>query len=83
MDLFFLPLNHTFRIKRKRIPCPLDPKHTSYEDQLKNHLKKCNAMESAQPEYYSRNINLGTCNDDEKNLKVNALLPERRKNSVH
>ncbi len=56
--------------KRKRIPCPLDPKHTCYEDQLKNHLKKCNARESLQPEYYTKNINLGTCDDKDKNLKV-------------
>ncbi len=56
--------------KRKRIPCPLDPKHTCYEDQLKNHLKKCNARESLQPEYYTKNINLGTCDEKDKNLKV-------------
>ncbi|XP_046329279.1 tRNA:m(4)X modification enzyme TRM13 homolog isoform X2 [Haliotis rufescens] len=30
------------QLERKRIPCPLDPKHTCYEDSLEKHLKKCN-----------------------------------------
>uniref|UniRef100_A0A8D2J3I1 tRNA:m(4)X modification enzyme TRM13 n=1 Tax=Varanus komodoensis TaxID=61221 RepID=A0A8D2J3I1_VARKO len=34
---------------RKRIPCPLDPKHTVYEDQLQKHLKKCNSREQPKP----------------------------------
>ncbi|XP_040983693.1 tRNA:m(4)X modification enzyme TRM13 homolog isoform X2 [Aquila chrysaetos chrysaetos] len=34
---------------RKRIPCPLDPKHTVYEDQLQKHLKKCNSREKPKP----------------------------------
>ncbi|XP_068096087.1 tRNA:m(4)X modification enzyme TRM13 homolog isoform X2 [Hyperolius riggenbachi] len=34
---------------RRRIPCPLDPKHTVYEDQLQKHLKKCNSREKPQP----------------------------------
>jgi len=28
---------------RKRIPCPLDPKHSVFEDKLKQQVKKCNA----------------------------------------
>uniref|UniRef100_A0A9L0TH94 tRNA:m(4)X modification enzyme TRM13 n=1 Tax=Equus caballus TaxID=9796 RepID=A0A9L0TH94_HORSE len=34
---------------RKRILCPLDPKHTVYEDQLAKHLKKCNSREKPKP----------------------------------
>ncbi len=58
------------RTTKKRIPCPLDPKHTCYEDQLKKHLKKCNARESAQPAFYKKNINLGSCAEEDKSLKV-------------
>lgn len=28
--------------ERERVPCPLDPNHTVWADQLKKHLKKCN-----------------------------------------
>nr|KAF6291935.1 tRNA methyltransferase 13-like protein [Myotis myotis] len=34
---------------RKRILCPLDPKHTVYEDQLAKHLRKCNSREKPKP----------------------------------
>lgn len=30
--------------KRKRIPCPLDPRHTVMEDQVERHLQKCSAL---------------------------------------
>ncbi|MEE6513138.1 hypothetical protein FKM82_020614 [Ascaphus truei] len=45
---------------RTRIPCPLDPKHTVYEDQLEKHVKKCNSREKPQPVYYVRDVNAGT-----------------------
>ncbi|XP_057300356.1 tRNA:m(4)X modification enzyme TRM13 homolog [Hydractinia symbiolongicarpus] len=45
--------------KRKRIDCPLDPKHTVFEDKLSKHLKKCNATLKTQLHYFSNNINLG------------------------
>ncbi|XP_042317632.1 tRNA:m(4)X modification enzyme TRM13 homolog isoform X2 [Sceloporus undulatus] len=44
---------------RKRIPCPLDPKHTVYEDQLQKHLKKCNSREKPKPVYFAQDINAG------------------------
>ncbi|XP_041913211.1 tRNA:m(4)X modification enzyme TRM13 homolog [Alosa sapidissima] len=44
---------------RKRIPCPLDPKHTVYEDILAKHLKKCNSKEKPKPVYYVKDINAG------------------------
>ncbi|NWI11218.1 TRM13 enzyme, partial [Crypturellus soui] len=53
---------------RKRIPCPLDPKHTVYEDQLQKHLKKCNAREKPKPVYFVQDINAG--------LKDAAEIPE-------
>ncbi|XP_063284489.1 tRNA:m(4)X modification enzyme TRM13 homolog [Pelobates fuscus] len=45
---------------RKRIPCPLDPKHTVYEDQLQKHLKKCNSREKPLPVFYMHNVNAGS-----------------------
>ncbi|CAI9575027.1 unnamed protein product, partial [Staurois parvus] len=44
---------------RRRIPCPLDPKHTVYEDQLEKHIKKCNSREKPQPVFYVQNVNSG------------------------
>lgn len=45
---------------KKRIPCPLDPKHTVYEDQLPKHLRKCNSREKPKPVYYVQDINCGS-----------------------
>ncbi|XP_072919499.1 tRNA:m(4)X modification enzyme TRM13 homolog isoform X1 [Hemitrygon akajei] len=45
--------------QRKRIPCPLDPKHTVDKDKLEKHLKKCNSREKPKPIYYSKGINGG------------------------
>uniref|UniRef100_A0A8C3DK25 tRNA:m(4)X modification enzyme TRM13 n=1 Tax=Corvus moneduloides TaxID=1196302 RepID=A0A8C3DK25_CORMO len=55
---------------RKRIPCPLDPKHTVYEDQLQKHLKKCNSREKPRPVYFVQDINAG--------LKDVAEIPEKQ-----
>ncbi|XP_010192581.1 PREDICTED: tRNA:m(4)X modification enzyme TRM13 homolog [Mesitornis unicolor] len=55
---------------RKRIPCPLDPKHTVYEDQLQKHLKKCNSREKPKPVYFVQDINAG--------LKDVAEIPENQ-----
>uniref|UniRef100_A0A8D0FSM3 tRNA:m(4)X modification enzyme TRM13 n=1 Tax=Strix occidentalis caurina TaxID=311401 RepID=A0A8D0FSM3_STROC len=54
---------------RKRIPCPLDPKHTVYEDQLQKHLKKCNSREKPKPVYFVQDINAG--------LKDVAEIPDK------
>ncbi|XP_056211320.1 tRNA:m(4)X modification enzyme TRM13 homolog isoform X1 [Falco biarmicus] len=54
---------------RKRIPCPLDPKHTVYEDQLQKHLKKCNSRAKPKPVYFVQDINAG--------LKDVAEIPEK------
>ncbi|KAI7791209.1 tRNA:m(4)X modification enzyme TRM13 homolog [Triplophysa rosa] len=51
--------------EKKRIPCPLDPKHTVYEDNLAKHLKKCNSKEKPQPRYYVKDINAGSGSEGE------------------
>lgn len=54
---------------RKRILCPLDPKHTVYEDQLAKHLKKCNSREKPKPDFFIQDINAG--------LKHEMEIPEQ------
>lgn len=51
--------------ERKRIPCPLDNKHTVFEDNLTKHLKKCNSKEKPKPIYYVKDINAGCASEDE------------------
>lgn len=45
--------------RTKRIPCPLDPKHTVYAWNVEKHLKICNAKAKDLPEYISRGVNNG------------------------
>ncbi|XP_057356448.1 tRNA:m(4)X modification enzyme TRM13 homolog isoform X5 [Manis pentadactyla] len=54
---------------RKRILCPLDTKHTVYEDQLAKHLKKCNSREKPKPDFFIQDINAG--------LKDETEIPEQ------
>lgn len=51
--------------KQKRIPCPLDAKHTVYAWNLKKHLKICNAKAKDLPEFIVSGINVGTDDDGE------------------
>lgn len=49
---------------RKRVPCPLSPQHTVWEDEMKKHLKKCRKKpENRLPEVWRRvDINIvGQC----------------------
>ncbi|XP_053104855.1 tRNA:m(4)X modification enzyme TRM13 homolog [Hemicordylus capensis] len=66
---------------RKRIPCPLDPKHTVYEDQLQKHLKKCNSREKPKPVYFVQDINAGlkdaTELTEEREVPISALSKEK------
>ncbi|KAM6938532.1 tRNA:m(4)X modification enzyme TRM13 homolog isoform 1-T1 [Lycodopsis pacificus] len=48
----------------RRIPCPLDPKHTVSENKLEKHLKKCNSREKEKPVYYVENINSGSADGE-------------------
>ncbi|KAJ8395459.1 hypothetical protein AAFF_G00031930 [Aldrovandia affinis] len=66
---------------RKRIPCPLDPKHTVFEDILAKHLKKCNSREKPQPVYYVKDVNAGP--EDDEDLPADQVpLAERAKEEL-
>ncbi|TRY94404.1 hypothetical protein DNTS_027944 [Danionella cerebrum] len=56
--------------ERKRIPCPLDPKHTVFEDNLAKHLKKCNSKEKPKPIYYTKDVNAGCGSEDESTEEI-------------
>ncbi|KAA0712150.1 tRNA:m(4)X modification enzyme TRM13 -like protein [Triplophysa tibetana] len=56
--------------EKKRIPCPLDPKHTVYQDHLAKHLNKCNSKEKPQPRYYVKDINAGTGSEGEAIVEI-------------
>ncbi|KAM7161751.1 tRNA:m(4)X modification enzyme TRM13 homolog isoform 3-T3 [Macrochelys suwanniensis] len=62
---------------RKRIPCPLDPKHTVYEDQLQKHLKKCNSREKPKPQLPISSLSKEELEDLIRKLKKasNGLKP--------
>ncbi|XP_015687084.1 tRNA:m(4)X modification enzyme TRM13 homolog [Protobothrops mucrosquamatus] len=71
--------------KRKRIPCPLDPKHTVYEDQLQKHLKKCNSREKPKPVYFIKDINAGLKNEtelSEEQVRISALPKQELENLI-
>lgn len=59
--------------QRKRIPCPLDPKHTVWEDKLAKHMKKCNKFKLIHSNdeniFYCKDLNKGSnlCNDKDAN----------------
>nr|XP_060629987.1 tRNA:m(4)X modification enzyme TRM13 homolog [Anolis sagrei ordinatus] len=71
---------HEEEKSRKRIPCPLDPKHTVYEDQLQKHLRKCNSREKPKPVYFAQDINAGLKNatelPEEEQVPISSLSKE-------
>uniref|UniRef100_A0A8V5G8M2 tRNA:m(4)X modification enzyme TRM13 n=1 Tax=Melopsittacus undulatus TaxID=13146 RepID=A0A8V5G8M2_MELUD len=70
---------------RKRIPCPLDPKHTVYEDQLQKHVKKCNSREKPKPVYFVQDINAGfkdVAEIPEKQVPLSSLSKEELENLI-
>ncbi|XP_009867674.1 PREDICTED: tRNA:m(4)X modification enzyme TRM13 homolog, partial [Apaloderma vittatum] len=70
---------------RKRIPCPLDPKHTVYEDQLQKHLKKCNSREKPKPVYFVQDINAGLKDVAEipgEQVPISSLSKEELENLI-
>ncbi|XP_058664089.1 tRNA:m(4)X modification enzyme TRM13 homolog isoform X1 [Ammospiza nelsoni] len=70
---------------RKRIPCPLDPKHTVYEDQLQKHLKKCNSRDKPKPVYFVQDINAGlkdVSEIPEKQVPLSSLSIEELQNLI-
>uniref|UniRef100_A0A5F9CF92 tRNA:m(4)X modification enzyme TRM13 n=1 Tax=Oryctolagus cuniculus TaxID=9986 RepID=A0A5F9CF92_RABIT len=70
---------------RKRILCPLDPKHTVYEDQLAKHLKKCNAREKPKPDFFIQDINAGLTDETEileQLVPISSLSEEQLENLI-
>ncbi|KAM9461264.1 tRNA:m(4)X modification enzyme TRM13 homolog [Clarias gariepinus] len=67
---------------RKRIPCPLDPKHTVFEDSLANHLKKCNSKEKPKPVYYVKDINAGSVSEEDNTIDE-VTIAERSKEELY
>ncbi|OXB81503.1 UNVERIFIED_CONTAM: hypothetical protein H355_004409 [Colinus virginianus] len=72
---------------RKRIPCPLDPNHTVYEDQLQKHLKKCNSREKPKPVsvYFVQDINAGVkdvAEIPENKVTISSLSKEELENLI-
>ncbi|KAM3620051.1 uncharacterized protein V6R79_017525 [Siganus canaliculatus] len=61
----------------RRIPCPLDPKHTVSEDKLDKHLKKCNSREKPKPVYYVENINSGPADADQHQSQLSLCEHSR------
>lgn len=62
----------------KRIPCPLDPKHTVYTNKLKKHLKICNARPREDtPKYIKTGVNwIGNQRDPESSESIKFSLKE-------
>ncbi|XP_039725500.1 tRNA:m(4)X modification enzyme TRM13 homolog isoform X2 [Pteropus medius] len=70
---------------RKRILCPLDPKHTVYEDQLAKHLKKCNSREKPKPDFFIQDINAGLTDETEvpeQLVPISSLSEEQLENLI-
>lgn len=70
---------------RKRILCPLDPKHTVYEDQLAKHLKKCNSREKPKPDFFIQDINAGLQDETEVPehlVPISSLSEEQLENLI-
>lgn len=55
---------------KKRIPCPLDPKHTVYMWNLQKHLSICNARAKEMPSYIETGRNLGEDDSDGQASRV-------------
>ncbi|XP_059122133.1 tRNA:m(4)X modification enzyme TRM13 homolog isoform X3 [Peromyscus eremicus] len=70
---------------RKRILCPLDPKHTVYEDQLAKHLKKCNSREKPKPDFFTQDVNAGLKEEmevSEQLVPFSSLSEEQLENLI-
>lgn len=64
--------------RKRRIQCPLDPKHTVYAWNLAKHLKICNAQIKDLPSHIVPGINEGDAEsiDDYSSLKLGDLDPD-------
>lgn len=61
---------------KKRIPCPLDSKHTVYMWNLKKHLAICNARVKETPAYIETGKNLGEEDLNESSSSLCTKLSE-------
>lgn len=66
---------------RKRLPCPIDKRHTVYEYDLEKHVLVCNKVKDANAmkllPYYTENINSGThCDVDASATSAAAAVVE-------
>lgn len=64
--------------RKRRVQCPLDPKHTVYAWNLAKHLKICNAQIKDLPDYIVPGINVGDLkaeSEDYSLLKLGDLDP--------
>lgn len=73
--------------ERKRIPCPLNPKHNCYEDEVDKHIKKCNVTKIQQKVekevYYVKGVNKGidscswhTISEPQQQISVKDMASE-------
>ncbi|XP_052274218.1 tRNA:m(4)X modification enzyme TRM13 homolog isoform X2 [Dreissena polymorpha] len=46
-------------LRRKRVQCPYNPKHTCYETKLNHHKKVCPSQPKQMPPYYCKGVNSG------------------------
>lgn len=64
------------KTKHKRIPCPLDPKHSCFEHRLEKHLEVCNAKEVLSFDYVKKNVNLSMSIDEPPKVPLSSLSGE-------
>ncbi|CAH1775544.1 unnamed protein product [Owenia fusiformis] len=74
-------------IERKRVACPLNPKHSCYEDQLDKHVRKCNARQSNVEPYFVKDINSGELDgrkvtEVKEKVSVNTIPMEELKTFI-
>ncbi|SMN22453.1 similar to Saccharomyces cerevisiae YOL125W TRM13 2'-O-methyltransferase responsible for modification of tRNA at position 4 [Maudiozyma saulgeensis] len=59
--------------ERERIPCPLDPNHSVWKDQLSRHLKKCNKFKLSHVNdnetFFNKDMNINN-NDTLSSVKI-------------
>lgn len=55
------PLDQATNSQHRRIPCPLDPKHSCFEHRLEHHLTICNARVVTDLPHLRMNCNLRAC----------------------
>lgn len=58
--------------ERRRVLCPIDPKHTVFERNLRKHLRICNSVVSIKPEYIVPDLNAGPtdCASEHRDFKL-------------